>query len=95
MAQQDRPAGRSASGSYDSPFHKLLKLPGDTLVYPTHDYNGMTVSTIGEERRHNPGLQVRSRAEYVTLMNGLKLANPRLMDVAVPANMACGQRQIP
>jgi glyoxylase-like metal-dependent hydrolase (beta-lactamase superfamily II) len=75
---------------YDSLFNKLLRLPEDTLVYPAHDYNGMTASTIGEERRHNPRLQVASVEEYAALMNGLKLANPRLMDVAVPANLACG-----
>jgi glyoxylase-like metal-dependent hydrolase (beta-lactamase superfamily II) len=78
------------AAQYDSLFGKLLKLPEDTLVYPAHDYNGMTVSTIGEERRWNPRLQVKERQAYVDLMNGLKLANPRLMDVAVPANRACG-----
>jgi glyoxylase-like metal-dependent hydrolase (beta-lactamase superfamily II) len=80
------------AAQYDSLFGKLLKLPEDTLVYPAHDYNGMTVSTIGEERRHNPRLQVRSKDEYVALMRGLKLSNPRLMDVAVPANRACGRK---
>jgi sulfur dioxygenase len=77
---------------YDSLFNKLLKLPDDTLVYPAHDYNGMTVSTIGEERRYNPRLQVSTEGEYAQLMNGLKLDNPRMMDVAVPANLACGIR---
>jgi glyoxylase-like metal-dependent hydrolase (beta-lactamase superfamily II) len=75
---------------YESLFSKLLKLPDETLVYPAHDYKGWTVSTIGEEKAHNPRLQVRSEAEYVALMNGLKLANPKQMDVAVPANLACG-----
>lgn len=79
-----------ARQQYDSIFHKLLKLPDETLVYPAHDYKGWTVSTIREEREHNPRLQVRSEEEYVTLMNGLKLANPKQMDVAVPANLACG-----
>ena len=78
------------AAQYDSLFGKLLKLPEATLVYPAHDYNGMTLSTIGEERRWNPRLQVEGRQAYVDLMNGLKLANPRLMDVAVPANRACG-----
>jgi glyoxylase-like metal-dependent hydrolase (beta-lactamase superfamily II) len=76
---------------YDSIFGKLLRLPEQTLVYPAHDYNGMTVSTIGEERRFNPRLQVSSAAEYAEIMNGLKLSNPRMMDVAVPANLLCGQ----
>ncbi len=78
------------AAQYDSLFGKLLKLPEATLVYPAHDYNGMTVSTIGEERRWNPRLQVKGRQAYVDLMNGLKLDNPRLMDIAVPANRACG-----
>jgi hypothetical protein len=55
----------------------------------------MTVSTIGEERRFNPRLQVKGKAEYLALMNGLKLDNPRLMDIAVPANRACGLRPAP
>lgn len=76
---------------YDSLFNKLLKLPDDTLVYPAHDYNGMTVSTIGEEKRHNPRLQVASVEAYARLMNSLQLPNVRLMDVAVPANLACGR----
>lgn len=84
-----------AAAQYDSLFNKLLKLPEDTLVYPGHDYNGMTVSTIGEERRHNPRLQVRSQAEYVALMNGLKFPSPKLMDIAVPANLACGTKAVP
>lgn len=77
---------------YDSLFHKLLTLPDDTLVYPAHDYNGMTVSTIGEEKRHNPRLQVASVEAYARLMNSLKLPDVRLMDVAVPANLACGRQ---
>jgi len=79
-----------AAAQYDSLFGKLLKLPEDTLVYPAHDYNGMTVSSIGEEKRHNPRLQVADKQAYVELMNGLVLENPRLMDIAVPANRACG-----
>ena len=78
------------ASQYDSLFGRLLTLPEDTLVYPAHDYNGMTVSTIGEERLYNPRLQVSGKEEYVALMNGLVLDNPRLMDVAVPANRRCG-----
>ena len=77
--------------AYDSLFNKLLKLPDDTLVYPAHDYKGWTVSTIGEEKRHNPRLQVKSAAEYAKLMAGLKLPNPKLMDIAVSANLRCGR----
>ncbi len=71
-------------------WEKLLRLPDDTLVYPGHDYKGCTVSTIGEEKAHNPRLQVRSIDDYETLMRALKLPSPKLMDVAVPANLACG-----
>jgi len=78
---------------YDSIFNKLLKLPDETLLYPAHDYKGDTVSTIGEERRFNPRLQVKSVQEYVELMNNLKLPNPKMMDVAVPANMHVGLHQ--
>ena len=78
---------------YDSIFHKLLKLPDDTLVFPAHDYKGDTVSTIGEEKACNPRLQVKSVEEYVELMSKLKLANPKMMDVAVPANMKVGLAQ--
>ncbi len=77
---------------YDSLFSKLLCLPQDTLVYPAHDYKGMTVSTIGEELRHNPRLQVESRQAYIDQMNALDLEAPGLMDIAVPANRACGMK---
>ena len=78
---------------YDSLFNKLLRMPDTTLVYPAHDYKGETVSTIGEERLRNPRLQVSSIDQYVELMNNLKLPNPKMMDVAVPANIAIGHRQ--
>jgi glyoxylase-like metal-dependent hydrolase (beta-lactamase superfamily II) len=82
------------AAQYDSLFGKLLKLPDETLVYPAHDYNGMTVSTIGEEKRHSPRLQVADRQAYVDLMNGLVLDNPKLMDVAVPSNRQCGLKAV-
>ncbi len=78
------------AAQYESLFGKLLRLPEETLVFPAHDYNGMTVSTIGEEKRHNPRLQVADKQAYIDLMNALKLDDPRLMDVAVPANRGCG-----
>lgn len=81
----------NARAQYDSLFNKLLKLPEDTLVYPGHDYKGWTVSTIGEEKRYNPRLQVSSVEAYVNIMNNLNLPNPKYMDVAVPANLACGR----
>jgi sulfur dioxygenase len=78
---------------YDSLFGKLLRLPDDTLVFPAHDYKGDTVSTIGEEKAFNPRLRVTSVDEYVDLMNNLHLPNPKMMDVAVPANMKVGLAQ--
>ena len=78
---------------YDSIFNKLLKLPDETLVFPAHDYKGDTVSTIGEEKFFNPRLKVKSVDQYVDLMNNLKLPNPKMMDMAVPANMHVGLHQ--
>jgi sulfur dioxygenase len=78
---------------YGSLFGRLLKLPDETLVYPAHDYKGDTVSTIGEERLYNPRLQVKSAQEYVDLMSNLHLTNPKMMDVAAPANMKQGLAQ--
>jgi sulfur dioxygenase len=78
---------------YESLFGKLLKLPDDTLVYPAHDYKGDTVSTIGEEKAFNPRLRVKSVDEYVDLMSQLKLPNPKMMDVAIPANLHVGLAQ--
>src|SRR6267142_495010 len=78
---------------YDSIFNKLLKLPEETLVFPAHDYKGETSSTIGEEKAFNPRLQVASVDQYVELMSKLNLPNPKMMDVAVPANMRVGLAQ--
>jgi glyoxylase-like metal-dependent hydrolase (beta-lactamase superfamily II)/rhodanese-related sulfurtransferase len=82
-----------ARAQYESLFGKLLKLPEETLVFPAHDYKGDMVSTIGEEKRHNPRLQVKSVDEYVDLMSKLNLPNPKMMDVAVPANLRQGLAQ--
>jgi glyoxylase-like metal-dependent hydrolase (beta-lactamase superfamily II)/rhodanese-related sulfurtransferase len=83
----------SSRAQYESIFNRLLKLPDETMVFPAHDYKGDTVSTIGEEKRYNPRLQVRSVDEYIELMANLKLPNPKMMDVAVPANMRVGLHQ--
>ena len=77
----------SAHDAYNSLFDKLLKLPEETLVYPAHDYNGKKHSTIGNEKNNNPRLQVSSKEEYAEIMDNLNLANPKMMDVAVPANL--------
>src|SRR5499433_738152 len=79
-----------ARSQYDSLFGRLLRLPDETLVYPAHDYKGDTVSTIAEEKAFNPRLQVKSVDEYVDLMSHLNLPNPKMMDVAIPANMHIG-----
>ena len=77
----------SSYDAYESLFNKLLKLPEKTLVYPAHDYNGKKYSTIENEKNNNPRLQVGSKEEYAEIMNNLNLANPKLMDIAVPANL--------
>src|SRR5215470_16181130 len=82
-------------GHTDDSYSYLLngRVPNETLVYPTHDYKGDTVSTIGEEKLFNPRLKAKSMDEYAELMNNLKLPNPKMMDVAVPANMRVGLHQ--
>jgi sulfur dioxygenase len=83
----------NARQQYESLFGKLLRLPDETLVFPAHDYKGETVSTIGEEKAFNPRLQVKSVDEYADLMAKLNLPDPKMMDVAVPANMRVGLAQ--
>ena len=77
---------------YES-LQRLMRLPEETLVFPAHDYKGDTVSTIGEEKRFNPRLRVRDAEEYAALMASLNLPNPKMMDVAVPANIHQGPRR--
>ena len=77
----------SAKDQYNSLFNKLLTLPEKTKVYPAHDYNGNKFSTIGDEKYKNPRLQVKSVDQYIEIMNNLSLDNPKIMDVAVPANI--------
>ena len=72
---------------YHSLFDKILKLPEKTLVYPAHDYKGNKVSTIGEQKKNNPRLQVSSAEQYVEIMNNLNLEKPTMIDIAVPANI--------
>ena len=77
----------NSNDQYHSLFNRVLKLPEKTLVYPAHDYKGKKVSTIGQQKHTNPRLQVKSSNEYVELMNSLNLPNPKMMDIAVPANI--------
>ena len=73
--------------AYDSLFNKLLKLPEKTLVYPAHDYNNNKYSTIETEKKTNPRLQVGSAEEFAEMMNNLNLTIPKMMNIAVPANI--------
>lgn len=82
----------NARDQYRSLHNKLLTLPDNTWVYPAHDYKGWARSTIAEERQHNPRLQISSETAYVEFMANLKLPNPKMMDIAVPANRACGKQ---
>ncbi len=80
----------SSKDAYDSIFNRLLKLPSDTILYPGHDYNGKKSSTIGNEIKFNPRLQVNSVDEYVELMSNLNLAKPKLIDRNVSRNIKLG-----
>ena len=84
--------GGSAEQLYDSVHQQLLTLPDSTIIYPGHEYESKTHSTIGWERKHNSCLAHKTRAEFIEIMNNLNLPRPKMMDVAVPANMKCGRR---
>ena len=79
--------GGSAKDQYDSIFNRLLKLPDQTVIYPAHDYNGKKNSTIIEEKKNNPRLQVKSIDEYIEIMKNLKLDKPNMMDFHVSSNI--------
>lgn len=81
--------GGSAETLFESVHSQIFALPGETLVYPGHDYKGRNVSTVDEERRFNPRL-TKSREEFARLMAGLGLPYPKKIDLAVPQNMVCG-----
>ncbi len=80
----------SSKDAYHSIFNRLLKLPEDTILYPGHDYNGKKFSTIGNEKKFNPRLQVKNVDEYVELMSNLNLAKPKLIDINVRRNIKLG-----
>ncbi len=84
--------GGDAGQLYDSITGKLFALPDDTIVWPGHDYEGRTRSTIGKEKRNNPRLRL-DRDAFIRFMKELNLPKPRRIDEAVPANRACGERQ--
>ncbi|XP_078572206.1 uncharacterized protein LOC144859426 [Branchiostoma floridae x Branchiostoma japonicum] len=74
---------------YDSVWGKIFTLPDDTLLFPAHDYKGQTMTTVGEEKRHNPRL-TQTKEKFVEIMNNLGLAYPKQIDRAVPSNLMCG-----
>jgi glyoxylase-like metal-dependent hydrolase (beta-lactamase superfamily II) len=77
---------------FDSIQNQIFSLPDEVIVYPGHDYNGNTQSTVGEERKNNKRLGGgKSREEFIQIMSELKLAYPKYIDVALPANQACGR----
>lgn len=77
---------------YDSIHHKIFSLSDDVIVYPGHDYNGKIQSTVGDERKNNKRLgNGKTRDEFIKIMSELKLAYPKYIDVALPANQACGR----
>ena len=80
----------SSKDAYNSLFNNLLKLPEETLVYPGHDYNGKFSSTIGNEKKFNPRLQVKSEDEYVDIMSNLNLAKPKMIETNVSRNIKLG-----
>jgi glyoxylase-like metal-dependent hydrolase (beta-lactamase superfamily II) len=80
----------SSKDAYNSLFNNILKLPEETLVYPGHDYNGKFSSTIGNEKKFNPRLQVKSVDEYVEIMSNLNLSKPEMMDSNVAKNIQLG-----
>ena len=75
---------------YDSLFNKILTLPPETVVFPAHDYNGQTSSTIGNEINNNPRLKVKNAQEYAEIMEGLNLPEPKKIKTAIPRNLKCG-----
>ncbi|CAE8622437.1 unnamed protein product [Polarella glacialis] len=79
----------SAEQLYDSVHSQIFSLPDDTLIYPSHDYKGRNVSTVGEEKQYNSRL-TKSKEEFVKIMGELGLPYPKQIDIAVPSNMVCG-----
>ena len=80
----------SSKDAYNSLFNNLLMLPEETLVYPGHDYNGKFSSTIGNEKKFNPRLQVKSVDEYVDIMSKLNLTKPKMIETNVSRNIKLG-----
>merc|ERR1711915_676144 len=86
--------GGSAANLYENVWGKVLSLPDSTQLYPAHDYKGLTCTTVGEEKQHNPRL-TKSKEEFIALMAGLGLPYPKKIDESLPANMVCGLQDLP
>lgn len=81
--------GGNSGDLYDSVHKKLFTLPKSYTVYPAHDYKGRTATSIGEEIEFNPRL-TKPKEEFIQIMANLNLAYPKMIDIAVPANLNCG-----
>ena len=80
-----------AATLYQSIHEQIFSLPDNTLVYPGHDYKGHTMSTVSEEKTHNPRLNTTiSKEQFIQIMSELDLAYPKRIHEALPANLACG-----
>lgn len=86
--------GGSSHQLYESVHSQIFTLPKETLIYPAHDYKGLTVSSVGEEILYNPRL-TKDEETFKTIMKNLNLSYPKMIDIAVPANMVCGLQDIP
>ena len=81
-----------AHGLFRSVREQIFTLPDDCLIYPGHDYRGLTVTSVGEEKRYNPRLaESIGENDFVGYMTNLGLPHPKQMEVAVPANLKCGR----
>jgi glyoxylase-like metal-dependent hydrolase (beta-lactamase superfamily II) len=79
----------SSENLYNSVTQKLFNLPDETIVYPGHDYKGLSSSTIWEEKKFNPRFS-KTKEEFFEIMNNLNLPHPKKINEAVPANLKCG-----
>ncbi|XP_040930272.1 persulfide dioxygenase ETHE1 homolog, mitochondrial isoform X4 [Gossypium hirsutum] len=85
--------GGSSQQLYKSVHSQIFTLPKETLLYPAHDYKGFSVTTVGEEMLYNPRL-TKDEETFKNIMENLNLAYPKMIDVAVPANMVCGLQDL-
>jgi glyoxylase-like metal-dependent hydrolase (beta-lactamase superfamily II)/rhodanese-related sulfurtransferase len=87
--------GGDAHTLYRSIVTEIYSLPDDCLLYPAHDYRGLTCSSVAEEKAYNPRIAIdRSERDFVGYMNNLGLPHPKQIDVALPANLECGHIEL-